>query len=434
MSSSEAMLKESTYDTNNEATKMSQRLGDLLVSENLLTSAQLEKAIEAQCLYGGRLGTNIVELELLSEDRIAKALSRKLQLPYIDPQLLMKIPPEVIKLIPKKLACKHQIIPCRLERKRLYLAMSDPTNLTIIDALAFRLGFVIIPVVVPEVRLMLALKKYYSLELSFRLQRLSQKLAKQTQTLNTTSASDKSLESDKILELAEEDILVNDDIDEETWPLLSEKESFDMLSDQEYQELINMPDHLRVNPEEKNHPEADTVIRTAPKVEALSTEDPPFTHFCKQLKSVENRDDIANAIIAHVSQKSRGVALLLVKDGEVHGWKGAWEGKSLDDFEQLQISLTQPSVLQTVSVSKAHYLGPLPMEVDNILLSTRFNHQTPESVLVMPLTLGGRLVCLLYLQDFGEDILRQLPEYQKLIYKVSMAFEILILKNKILMG
>ncbi len=413
---------------------MSQRLGDLLVFENLLTSAQLEKAIEAQCLYGGRLGTNIVELDLLSEDKIAKALSRKLQFPYIDPKLLMKIPPDVIKQIPKKLACKHQVIPCRLEKKRLYLAMSDPTNLTTIDALAFRLGLVIIPVIVPEVRLMLALKKYYHLELSFRMQRLSQKLAKKTQALGTASASEDPPESDQILELAEEDILLNDSTDEDNWPLLGENESLDMLSDQDYPELINVPEHLRANPGEKNHPEAETVLRTALEVENLCPEDPPFTQFCKQLKAVENRDDIANAILAHVSQKSRGVALLLVKDGEVHGWKGAWQGKLLDDFEQLQISLAQPSVLQTVSVSKSHYLGPLTKEVDNILLSTRFNHQTPESVLVMPLSLGGRLVCLLYLQDLDEDILGQLPEYQKLIGKVTMAFEILILKNKILLG
>jgi len=411
---------------------MSQRLGDLLVSEKLLTSTQLEEAIEAQCLYGGRLGTNIVELGHLSEEEIARTLSRKLHLPYIEPKLLMKIPIEVINLVPHKLARKHLVIPCRLEKKRLYLAMSDPTNLTIIDALAFRLGFIIVPVVVPEIRLMLALQKYYQLDLSIRFQSLSQKLANRSNKKNIPPSSIQ--KQDPILDVADEDILELDTNDEESWPLLGEKESLDMLSDEEYQELINLPTHLR-NLAEDSSLKPGTEPQATLEIQKLQTkEQHPFALFCRQLNSAVNRDDIADAIIDYVSQMNAGVALLMIKDGEAIGWKAAFASEPLIDFEQLQIPLDQPSVLQTVSLSKSFYLGPLVKEVNNILLSSRFSHQLPQTVLLMPLMLRGRLVSVLYLQDTKHNFQEQLPEYQKMIAKVTMAFEMLILKNKIQMS
>ncbi len=409
---------------------MSQRLGDLLISEKLLTSSQLEEAIEGQCLYGGRLGTSIVELGFLSEEEIARTLSRKLRLPYIEPKLLMKIPSEVIDLVSQKLACKHQVIPCRLEKKRLYLAMADPTNLTIIDALAFRLGFIIVPVVVPEIRLMLALQKYYQLELSIRFQSLSQKLASRKYKKNNLPTSEKKAE-EPLPDVADEDILDIDTENEENWPLLGETESLEMLSDKEYQKLINLPDHLKTSIEDNNLA-AGTDPQATVEIQKLHIkEQHPFALFCKQLNSAENRDDIANAVIDYMAPTNGDVALLMIKDGDAIGWKGASGGEILLDFEQLQIPLNQPSILQMVNESKSYYMGPLPKEINNILLSSRFNHIPPKAVLLMPLMLRGRLVCMLYLQNFSENIQTQLPEYQKLITKVIMAFEMLILKNKI---
>ena len=412
---------------------MSQRLGDLLITEKLLTTSQLEEAIEAQCLYGGRLGTSIIELGFLSEEEIARTLSRKLHLPYIAPKLLMKIPAEVIALVPQRLAWKHQAIPCRLEKKRLYLAMADPTNLTIIDALAFRLGFIIVPVVVPEIRLMLALQKYYQLELSIRFQALSQKLASRNRKVPVPAAPEQKAK-ETILEVADEDILDPDAIDEESLPLLGENESFDMLSDEEYQELINLPKYLRTNTEE-SHLNTGADPRATREVQKLQLkEQQPFGRFCNRLTSADNRDDIADAIIDYLAPMNAGVALLMVKDGEAIGWKGVYKGTPLPDFEQLQIPLNQPSLLQTVTESQSYYLGPLPKQVNNILLSSRVSPLPPKSILLMPLMLRGRLVSLLYLQEFSDNIREQLPDYQKLITKVTMAFEILILKNKIQMG
>ncbi len=420
--------------------KMPQRLGELLVAEKLITADQLEDAIEAQCLYGGRIGTSLIELGYLDEEEIARTLSRKLHLPYIEQELLMKIPSEVIDLMPQKLACKHLAIPCRLEKKRLYLAMSDPTNLTTIDALAFRLGFIIVPVVVPELRLMLALQKYYHLELSPRFYSLSQRITtKRRKTTSRSAPSPKtpgkqSRTEPPLLEVTDEDIVDTSNPDEENWPLLGEKDTLDDLSDAEYQELINMPEHLRQDPSDASV-KAGADRQVTLEVAKLSAEEQhPFALLCKSLLTAENRDDIADAIIDYLSSIGKGVALLMVKGETATGWKAAFAGEPLPDFSQLQIPLNQPSILQTVADSKSCYLGPLPHDSNNLHLASFFTQQPPEMVLLMPLLLRGRLVSILYLQETDTSIQQQLPEIQKLAAKAAMAFEMLILKNKITMG
>src|SRR5215831_13503212 len=57
------------------------RLGELLVAAGLLTPEQVEQALRAQVLWGGRLGTNLVELHYLELDPLAKALGRQHQMP-----------------------------------------------------------------------------------------------------------------------------------------------------------------------------------------------------------------------------------------------------------------------------------------------------------------------------------------------------------------
>lgn len=421
---------------------MQQRLGDLLVTEKLITSEQLENAVEAQCLYGGRIGTSLIELGYLGEEEIAQTLSRKLHLPYIEPHLLMKIPSEVIALLPKKLAWRHLVIPCRLEKKRLYLAMSDPTNLTVIDAMAFRLGFIIVPVVVPELRLMMALQKYYQLELSPRFISLSQNLSAHKHKNVDDSApvtradkkQSKANSEEPILEVSEEDVLKEKAAEEENWPLLGEKETLDSLSDDEYQDLINMPDHLRLGPadsEDKAGADSQATIEVA---KLRAKEQHPFVLLCRGLTTAEDRDDIAAVIIDYIAPICSGAALLMIKDGEAMGWKAAAEGEILSDFDQLHISLVQPSVLKTVADSKVYYFGTMPTEANNILISSYFGHQPPETILLIPLLLRGRLVTMLYLQDTSDNLLQQLPDYQKLIDKTAMAFEMLILRNKIRLG
>ncbi|MBU4321348.1 MAG: hypothetical protein Q8N12_06725 [Thermodesulfovibrionales bacterium] len=67
------------------------KLGEVLVKEGLITKEHLMLALERQVIFGGRIGTNIVELGILTEDEFTKFLSRHLKIPVAEPSQLMTV-------------------------------------------------------------------------------------------------------------------------------------------------------------------------------------------------------------------------------------------------------------------------------------------------------------------------------------------------------
>ena len=70
------------------------RLGDLLIDNNMITQTQLEEALKAQTIYGGKLGTNLVELGYISEAQLTNFLSVQLQIPSAKPEDFSNISPD----------------------------------------------------------------------------------------------------------------------------------------------------------------------------------------------------------------------------------------------------------------------------------------------------------------------------------------------------
>ena len=152
---------------------MAQKIGELLVSEGLLTRKQLDEALKSQVIFGGRLGTNLVEMGIIEEQDLLRTLSKQLEIPFVSSEQLMAVPAEAIKLIPKEMAEEYKIVPLSLEKKRLTAAMADPSDLAAIDAISFITGYIILPVVCSELRLMLALEQYYGIKREVRYIQLS---------------------------------------------------------------------------------------------------------------------------------------------------------------------------------------------------------------------------------------------------------------------
>ena len=103
----------------------------------MISEKQLDEALKAQVIYGGRLGTNLVELGFLDEEALAYFLSEKLEVPYAHPKKLLDIEKKVIDLVPNELVEKYKVLPFELKRKRLRVIMPDPQNLDLINELSF---------------------------------------------------------------------------------------------------------------------------------------------------------------------------------------------------------------------------------------------------------------------------------------------------------
>ncbi len=111
------------------------RLGDLLVSNNLITEKELKMALETQRLSSKkRLGEILVESDRVSKTDLLKMLALQLEIPFLDLEKT-EIDIEAVKLFPEKLALKYGCLPIRQEGDGLIVAMADPLNLQAIDDL-----------------------------------------------------------------------------------------------------------------------------------------------------------------------------------------------------------------------------------------------------------------------------------------------------------
>jgi type IV pilus assembly protein PilB len=140
---------------------MSAKLGEILVRENLVTPQQLREALDYQRASGGRLGSNLVKLGMISDDVITAVLSRQYGVPSINLDLF-SIEEEVIKLISQEVALKYTILPISKVGATLTLAMADPTNVFAMDDIKFMTGLNVEPVIASEASIQMAIGKYYS--------------------------------------------------------------------------------------------------------------------------------------------------------------------------------------------------------------------------------------------------------------------------------
>lgn len=143
------------------------RIGDLLVQKGLVTKLQLKKALQAQRLYGGKLGTNFVELGFISDTDLANVLSQQLNLPPATVNDFEGIPRPVLDLVDKSFAAEHKLIPLKVDQK-IKVAICDPTDLKAIDELGFKLGKGINVVIAPEIWIVAALERFYGIQRKVR--------------------------------------------------------------------------------------------------------------------------------------------------------------------------------------------------------------------------------------------------------------------------
>jgi type IV pilus assembly protein PilB len=137
-----------------------ERLGDLLVREGLITREQLQHALEQQQESGMRLGYTLVKLGMVQEIEITKMLARQYRVPAVDLSRF-EVDEKIIKLIPNEVALRHTVLPLKREARTLTVAMADPTNHSVLDDLKFITRFDIFPVIAGEYTLRTSIEKYY---------------------------------------------------------------------------------------------------------------------------------------------------------------------------------------------------------------------------------------------------------------------------------
>ena len=139
------------------------KLGKLLISANLITEKQLNEALVAirQSRGATRLGSTLVKMGYIQEEKLLQFLSQQYRVPAVDLKMYQHIDPAIIKLVPLELVKKHMVLPLRRVGATVTVAMLDPTNMLALDDLKFRTNYTIEPVIAAESALIEAVKKYY---------------------------------------------------------------------------------------------------------------------------------------------------------------------------------------------------------------------------------------------------------------------------------
>ena len=121
-----------------------QRLGELLVSAGVLSTAELERALTSATtrVDGGRerVGQTIVRLGLAREEDIARALAEQLGLGFLEGEIL-PVDEVVARMIPAPIAQRHEVVATGQDSDgTLVVAFADPTNVLALDDVRLATG------------------------------------------------------------------------------------------------------------------------------------------------------------------------------------------------------------------------------------------------------------------------------------------------------
>ncbi len=111
---------------------INKQLGELLLERGIIDQAQLDKALAHQKEKGGLIGEILVELGFTKEEDIAHALTAQYGFPYL-PLGNYEIDPEIIKIIPARVARQYILIPIDKNASNLTIAMSSPLNVQAVE-------------------------------------------------------------------------------------------------------------------------------------------------------------------------------------------------------------------------------------------------------------------------------------------------------------
>jgi type IV pilus assembly protein PilB len=139
------------------------RLGEILLSENLVSREQLSQALTEQKSSGHRLGYVMVKLGLVPEVEVTKVLARQHRMPAVDLSRF-EVDGKILKLIPGDVARKHCVLPLKREGRTLTVAMADPTDHGLLQDLKFITRFDLFPVLAGEYTLRNLIEKYYNVD------------------------------------------------------------------------------------------------------------------------------------------------------------------------------------------------------------------------------------------------------------------------------
>lgn len=154
------------------------KLGDLLVESGLITMNQLDEALGLQKQTGKKIGEILIDKGYITRKSICEVLEYQMGIPYVDLALL-RVEPQIARIIPENMARKHEIVSIKLENNVLTVAASDPLNSIAFDDVRIFTGYEVQPVMADLEQIRALISAHFG----------SQKAAEAVEEFNKTNSS-----------------------------------------------------------------------------------------------------------------------------------------------------------------------------------------------------------------------------------------------------
>jgi Type II secretion system (T2SS), protein E, N-terminal domain len=335
------------------------KLGTLLLRNAAIGLSQLEAALRNQVLYGGRLGTNLVELGFIDLELLSTYLAELSGFPVASPSLLETADKALLDKLGADDAHRLRAVPLHYlgaGTASVAVALVEPDDVHALTTLEQRLGAQVTPYVVPELRALYYLERHFG-------------TPRRARFIRTARAG------------TDPGDLVGDDR-RKTQPAGG----------------LAMPPTLTLEPRRRRASQAP-LTHAVPT--ALS-----YGAACERIDTASHREAIADAFVDYARGRCDALVVMLVRDGNALGWRGyvAPPSKPTKPFEELSLPLGGASALQTAHDAGSPYLGPPPSPakpVEALLWAALGANPPPLEVLVVPILVKQRAVNLVYVHTLG---------------------------------
>jgi type IV pilus assembly protein PilB len=143
-----------------DAVQSAERLGELLVSQGLITREQLAHALTEHHSSNLRLGLILVRQGAVAELEMTRVLARQYRMPAVDLSRF-EVDLRILKLLPADLARKRMVFPLKREGRTLTVAVADPADQGLLEDLKFITRYDLFPVLAGEQTLRSLIEKHY---------------------------------------------------------------------------------------------------------------------------------------------------------------------------------------------------------------------------------------------------------------------------------
>lgn len=369
---------------------LGRQVAEYLQEHGWITSAQIEEARRTQGFFGGRLETHLLKLGYVSETVLGEALTEVAGVPFASWEHLRAAPPSALEAMPIRLIERHRVCPFRLEEGRLRVATLAPREASTRRELEAATGLVVEPWITIESRLYQALNRH------FRLQ----------------------FEGTKGIALPPEpgDGPRDQPRGAEEKAAAIPSAAFEVgLDGRPLDAEASIDDYLRTRSSRgENLPSGS--------LDALD----------EALISACDRDQVADALFAFCAGRSSRSGLFAVGKDEVRGIAGRGRAFTGEALRKLTVPAASGTLFDTALQSRDFYFGVVPALPGNRDLYTALGGRLPANVMLLPIVLKERTVALLYLDgDDGPLPQPDIPLMRRVAVKAGLAFEIVLLRNKL---